>query len=500
VRIQHTLRTLAQKTEDWLEPTSRNRGAPSAGLFLLSILLAALAFSTWQTLIAFHSPMYRGDEGARILGASFPIVKMGNRVWLPVLQTQIWVLYLLRVPSIAFRAIPVFYFFLSLASLGLLGWKLLGRSRSSLVFLLLLLASFASQRNMVGLGHSLMQEMVGIPLFFLLLAAGALELRKRWWIPALAAVAMLTRDSFWFYLVAFTVLNLPAVLRDRETRRAVLAVWAAPVLWMLMIPPFILAVFHRLPSFPLEWPLMINKDSGQVVSRFSEGGASLWTAMVESKALVLIATFAIVGVLVAANRRNSARTGGAAAFSSRFVPFSLLSLAIVYLLIFLFNPWEATGGSIRIAVPFLEHAFVWAILLFDWARGLPTWRLAAARGLLCAGLLLSINTDARRWRIPDEREIAASYARLHRALRADGGVWGKKSCFVFDDFWDELDRLAAPTMYSRHEFVERGQLVYPHDCDYLYLRVPVTRPLGSSYRRLGEFDIDGIRYALYSKH
>ena len=55
-------------------------------------------------------------------------------------------------------------------------------------------------------------------------------------------------------------------------------------------------------------------------------------------------------------------------------------------------------------------------------------------------------------------------------------------------------------MYTRHEFVGRGRRLYPYDCDYLYLRVPVTEQLGASYRRLGEFEIEGVRYALYAKH
>ena len=474
-------------------------GILSPSRFLLAIVLISLLLTSWQAVLAFHLHMFRGDEGARILGASFPVVKMGNRVWLPFLQTNIWILYLLRVPYLAYRIIPVAYFFLSLFFLALLSWKMLGRSRSTLWFLALLLAAFAGQEVVSSAGHRLMQEITGMALLYLLLVCGALELRGKRGIVLVAMAAMLARDSFWIYLFVFSILNWRSMVADRKLRKAVLIVWAAPVCWLLSLPLLIRVIFHRFPAFPLEWPLMINKDSGQVISRFSEGGGSLWTAFVNGKTAFPIAAFIVAVVLLWLAPKAPSVADRLSTFSARFVPFSLLSLAIIYAAILAFNPWEVTPGADRMMAPLVAQIFVWAVLLFGWLRALPGVKRILAQSVLCACLLLSVSTDPGRWRIPHEEKTAAAYSDILATLEDTDLYPGGKTCFIYDDLWDELERLAAPTIYNRHVFIGRSEFPYPADCDYLYLRAPVTEKLGADYRRAGLYEIEGMRYALYAR-
>ena len=109
---------------------------------------------------------------------------------------------------------------------------------------------------------------------------------------------------------------------------------------------------------------MINKREGQAVSDLGTSLASLWSALVTSQALFMLVALIVVSVVGVLCFRKKPDVAPLHTFASRFKPFSLLSMGIVYTLIVLFDPWEATFGNRRAALPLLEHAFVWVAILF----------------------------------------------------------------------------------------------------------------------------------------
>ncbi len=98
------------------------RQGPTPRFALLCIFLVALALFAIKAGVAVNDPFFGGDAGHRMRNADFPIVRLGNRVWLPVLQGHIWVFYLLKLPYYAFKLIPCFYSFLAFLLLGLISY------------------------------------------------------------------------------------------------------------------------------------------------------------------------------------------------------------------------------------------------------------------------------------------------------------------------------------------------------------------------------------------
>ncbi len=177
---------------NYLNSDKRGGSEPvKARVALWCFIFLALALTSFVISVVAPNPFFAGDEAHRMHMAQYPVVRMGHRVWLPTLQAHIWVLYKFQSPSWAFKLVPCVYYFLSIVLIGLLSFNQTGRTRLGLTFSLALAFLFARQQMIMYLGMSLMQEIIGIALLFLLLQAGALELKKKWWVllavvPALA--------------------------------------------------------------------------------------------------------------------------------------------------------------------------------------------------------------------------------------------------------------------------------------------------------------------------
>ncbi len=212
------------------------------------VLLFALALLAHKVWIAMLDPNFGGDAGIRMENAARPIFRLGNRVWLPLLQVHIWLLHFLRPPYPFYNLIPCFYFFAAVVSLGLLGLRCLGRTWSGILFTLAVMFCFAEQGLVSRASTTLYQETLGVAFFYLLLYLGALNLRKAPVLILLGALALLTRDTFQFYLLSLTLLNWKTILSDRALRRSFLFLWCIPVLWLLSIPFGYLVHDGRLPG------------------------------------------------------------------------------------------------------------------------------------------------------------------------------------------------------------------------------------------------------------
>jgi hypothetical protein len=464
------------------------------------VLSLAVALLAQKVLIAILDPNFSGDAGIRMNAAPLAYFRVGNRVWLPYLQLHIWVFYHLRLPYRLYNLIPCFYFFVAVVSLGLLGLRMLGRTWSGILFTLAVMFCFAENRLVSGLATTLYQEILGVAFFYLLLYLGALDLKKAGVLVLLGALALLTRDTFQFYLLSLTLFNWKTILADRTYRCSFLFLWAIPVMWQLSIPLGYLVFDHRLPSSLTEWPLTINKEGEAAVSHVSLSLASLWTGMPASGAIILLACVVLAWVVIRWNARPAGPGLGNAAqqFARRFGPFSLLSLGMIYSAIILFNPTRATFGNSRMAFPLIEHLFVWALLALAATFSCRGIRRHAARVLVMAGLLASLSPLARHWVPQDNSEVKTVYPDLQRLLRETSPNGTPVVCFGPENIFETFSHFVAPTLYAKRRYLRAGTEI-PRDCSVWISRPAAVPRETGDFEKVREYQVRGDLYYVYRR-
>jgi hypothetical protein len=544
---------------------------PEIANFRLPIIALALALFAIRLITAVRDPFFEGDGGQRLHLAHLPVAGVGNRIWLPFLQAHIWALYRLHLPYYTFKIIPCFYFFIAVVFLGLLTYRQTGRqtggTRADLMFTLLVVICFAYQLEVQWISTRLYQESLALAGFYVLLWGGAIELRDNKWLVPIAAAALLTRECFWIYMLAICWLNRREILATKRYRIVFAALWSIPVLWLLATLWAHRHMEGRLPTSAAEWPLGINKAGGMAVSHFAGSVASLGASLIASRAIALMVALIVVGII--GRRQRAAGTADAhdatkahdAAgasnapdtpemhdaddttrdlFDARFRPFSLLSLAIIYALIVLFNPWEATFANQRIDIPLLGHAFVWAGLLYkdtyDYAPRARLW----SRIALIAGLVLSLNLNLRTWVYHDDSNASRTVAEIAQLVASTGGSRAANVCVIKENYWEAIERFAGPTLYAQliinpkdqsnpkeqtnpknqtnskpganpkgqtnakdptisNEPTTLNEPTAPGTCDLVITRTGTTFGSGNSFEKYGDYQLLGRSYAAYRR-
>jgi len=445
-------------------------------------------------------PFFGGDEGMRLSLAYLPLIRMGNRIWLPMLQGHIWMFYLLGLPYYTFRLIPCFYFFVAMVFLGLFTWRRIAKLSGGLIFTLFLMFCFAFQWEVQRLSVELYQESIGLAFFYVLLWAGALELRPNRWLPLIAAGALLTREDFWIYLFAASVLNYKQILSRKQYRRSFLFLWSVLGLWLLSTPFLYRRLSGRFPTFPTEWPLGINKQGGHAISHLSTSLADYFHWLVRSRSIYLATGLVIAWIILKVLGRAKDQSARAADdFETRFRSFSFLSLAIIYFLVVAFHPWEHTSGSGRFAIPLLAQGFVWAGLLFARANSYPAPAKILARCILVAALLLSLSTDPRAWTFQRDRQAEESVDRIAQLVQSAGPSGKANACILMRNYWEALRLFAAPALYARWS-LKPNQDMDSGNCDLIIqttgseLLVP-----GEYYTKRSEYQLQGRTYAVFQR-
>ncbi|MCI0416012.1 hypothetical protein L0222_24830 [bacterium] len=457
-------------------------------LFLLIFIVFAVNLTT-----AVNDPFFDGDAGYRLHSARMPIVRLENRIWLPMLQLHIWLFYLLHLPYYTFKIIPCFYFFVALLFLCLLAYRLNRGCNAGLLFTLLIVFSFSFQSYLKNLSILLCQESIDLALFYLLLWGGALELKKNKWLLPIGAAALLTRESFWIYLLVITVLNWKRIISSNGYRISFMFLWGIPLLWLSSIPVGYWYFEGRFPAFPVEWPLGINKEGGRAISHVVESSRSLAVSIVSSKALILVAGAIIVWAIGAVYRRMRGQDViPINPFRSQFAIFSLLSIGIVYSLVILFNPWEATFANQRVTVPLLAHAFVWSSILFAETRFLTGLAKVSARSILVATLILTMNLNVSTWIPPDNSQPENAIAEIEQFVRAAGHKKQANVCFFGVDYWQALEIFVGATLYARRYLHKRAQ--DSGNCDLIIGPPGVVSALGEDFIKRGDYNLRGRSY------
>jgi hypothetical protein len=476
---------------------NRKRSAAVRAVLLLAVVLFAHKVS-----LALGNPFFGGDAGHRMNLAWSPVALLDHRVWLPFLQFHLALLYHLRLPVPAYALIPCVYFFLAVLFLGLVSLRILGRAGGGSLPAMFLMGAFAYQQAVAPCSVQLYQEILGSALFFWLLQGGALDLRKSRFLLLLAAAALITRETFWIYLLVVTALNLRRLRGDRRLGRAFLLLWAIPALWLLSIPFGYLIARGRFPVVPTEWPLTINKQGGRALSDLGSSAGHLLDSLVASRALYLaaavLAAWAVV-TIGAARRRSPLPPDGS--FAARFVPFSLLALAIVHALILLFDPWQATGGSPRIGFTLIEHGFIWCAVLYAASASLAPGRKVVARALLAAGLLAGISLNPTTWIPEAHAEARRQHAEIRRLVERVAREHTPAVAFVGESYWDAVRRFVAPTLRARRVFYAPApEGTGPPDeiaADIVVVRGDCAYRPGDRYEKHGEYVLEETAYVVY---
>jgi hypothetical protein len=347
----------------------------------------------------------------------------------------------------------------------------------------------------------LYQEIVAIALFYVLLYTGALNLRKRPVLLLIGGIALMARETFLIYLFSLTLLNWKVVLSSRAYRLSFLFLWAIPVLWLLAIPVGYLAHDGRLPAFPVEWPLMINKAEGPAVSQVSTSLRSLWASLWNSRAVYLLAAIVLAWVVnrLGGKRGDRAYIGESEEFRSRFQVFSLLSLGFAYAAIVLFDPWAVSFGNPRMAAPLIEQLFIWTLIVMAATLSCRGVFRVIAGTILMAGLVLAIEPRIRAW-VPQESPYTKTiYPELERLLDESSPNARPLVCFGAEGVFLTMRRFVAPTLYAQRRFLARGIDTIPEDCSVLISRPASVPPNVGNFVRLREFRMDGDSYVVYRR-
>jgi hypothetical protein len=434
----------------------------AGGIALACIATVALGAFLARLPLALDNPFFIGDSGFRMDHANELIVRSGKRFWLPYLQLHIWIAYKLGLPYTVFKVIPCVYFLATLYLLGRLGVRITGTTFGGLLFCLLVQLGFAYQSLVVFLSTNLYQEILEAALFFALLNGGALELRKRPLLVLWGVLGLLTRDTFLIYLAILTVLNARTILRDRTYAITFALLWCVPLSWLWVVRGQYALAFGRLPTWPLEWPLTVDRD-GAAVSDLSRSAAGLATAVAANRLFVLLGSIALLAVI--GGLRGAIRGGRPEnAFRRRFKVFSAVSLTAVYGSIVLFDPWARTFGNSRMVSPLLQHAVVWSLVLYaevgSWGKRART----AARLMLVGSLIALVSVDGRDWKVGDHSTALALHAEIQRAADAGGGGGRAQACLVNRDYWRAVALFVGPTLYMSRAFLHPHQSITNTRC------------------------------------
>jgi hypothetical protein len=198
---------------------------------VISICIVATLIGAYEAWLAVDQPLLGSDAGFRVFNSHLPVAKMGNRIWLPYLQVHIWMYRLLGLPYAGLKLITVFYSTLGTLCVGLYWRRILGSGASATALSIIAVVCFAAN-SLVIATRDLMQESVGVGLLFAFLLVASTGRALSVAGLALGTAALLTRDSYWIYLLAATLIGPRQSPWNWPSVRSCALLWSVPVLWL----------------------------------------------------------------------------------------------------------------------------------------------------------------------------------------------------------------------------------------------------------------------------
>jgi hypothetical protein len=182
-----------------------------------------------------------------------------------------------------------------------------------------------------------------------------------------------------------------------------------------------------------------------------------------------------------------------------FKPFSLVSLGVIYTLIILFDPFQATPGAGRMSFPLLVHAFVWAIVLFAEACASHRVMKYAAVLLIFPGLAMSLNVDPRSLHARDYTQLNAVYQEVEDDLDLLVPVKQDLVCISDKEYFSALRTLLPPLLYRKRLMLAQEEKPNPDACAVIFVPTGSGQAAGPGFRAYKDYSIDGYAWTLFTR-
>lgn len=380
--------------------------------------------------------MFPGDSGFRLLYASQIIVRLGSRIWLPYLQTHIYLFHLIKAPLLFFQLIPVVYFLVFLWTINQLAIKLVGISLKAKLFTLLLLLVLVSNRLLLFLSHNLYQEVPVLALFYLLTYLWLFSQKRSWLFCLVGILALFTREYFWILYLTLGIVNL------REYHK-------------LSKPKII--IYSLLGMLPLSWMALtsqtttLNDNATATVftlAAFAERTLRLTTVLATNAMLPILFCLLVVWLVIVFYKKPI--------YHRRYLWFSLLSWLFFLSYTLLKDPWQPRPENPRMVIPFIMFIPIWTLLAYQAIQNLPKRAKNVLVALLCTGLILlcnqwpSLNAFLVKANVQIEPFVAA--LRQYREQQPNQSL---KIAVVAMDFWEEyVPYFSGMLLYENKEYLK----------------------------------------------
>jgi len=408
------------------------------------IIFTGLVLLYFKVLIIIHNPLIIGDGHTRLDHANSIIVSELNRAWLPFLQMHIWVFYKLGLPFWAFKLIPVFYFFIATVFLGLLVHRIINKDPQGLIFTIFSMVCFAFQPGVDFVSTSIYQESIEMAFFYILLYKGILDLKKSWFVFTITLLSLITRDTFFVYLLVLTILNYKKILADKQLFSVFMCCWAVPVVWYATDLIGTSIVLKHYPALP--WMLRnISDPSNAKLFNIN----NLLASFQFNRIYFLIFTL-ILGFFFIKRFGEDLKSKNSSHVDDHFKIFSLLSLGIVYFIYMYFDIWQATFANPRIAMPLVPHLFIWMAIFFKETNQCPRLLKIILRICLVTALLYMsypgiFNLKTQYMDTAYVHDIGELRKQFFHKLRV---------CFITQNEWESQKFFLGPALYMEREYIQ----------------------------------------------
>lgn len=417
--------------------------------YLSSIILFA------QMTPQIVNPSFLGDQGERLLNASHFIIHSGDRVWLPFLQSQIYLLYTFKLPLIFYTFLPFSYFLIFLFILNKLAIRIIGSGRNEIIFTSLLLIVIVSNRILVFLGTHLYQEIPSFTLFYLLIYLFFFTKNKQILIFLISIFAMLTREHFWIYYIVYGIVYI-ANHHSKLSKKYIL-------LYSLMgFIPFCWILLTRQPLYLGSIVNDTSLNSYEFVARIYR----LFIVFSESSLLVptslIITLLFIVTPLIYTNTKmrvfDKYRT---------YNLFSLISIIIIILYIIIRDPWQRTPLNPRMIVSFIYPVPLWILICYQTMQKFPIRLKKITIFLLIIGIIaiFDVNYIQVLGNIQTKQESfyhdisnnLLEYKKRRGSVSPRIGIYGVDQYFIYEQY------LSGILLYENKKYITNSNDVIDYD-------------------------------------
>ena len=198
-------------------------------------------------------------------------------------------------------------------------------------------------------------------------------------------------------------------------------------------------------------------------------------------------------------RRNKGVGFKEGSFEVDFMLFSSCSLAIIYGVYLLLDPWQLTHGNNRMAMPLLPHLFIWAALFYKKIDECPIKSRIFLRIILISSMVSMIcGYKKERDVLPNKEMVRLCYS-MQDIKRKYYPNDKPMVCIIGKDYFEIVELFIAPALYMNRRYILPKDGYFFDTCDMMI--APSNFMLGDP--GFSKYDIfhfyHKVPYAVYLK-